>query len=463
MGVDRDTAGSGREGGVCRGRGLHRRNVTVAAGLALALCLVLCLVLCLMLGGCGGAGARRLKRYSAQYFDLFDTVTVFTAYTADQDEFDHYAGEMYAEMAEFHRLFDIYHDYEGVNTIKTINNNAGISPVRVDGRIIGLLEEAVNLYELTGGAVNVAMGSVLSIWHEYREAALADPDQAQVPPMELLEEAAAHTDITKLRIDRQAGTVYLDDPEMSLDVGAVAKGYATEMVSRKLREDGLTSAMLNVGGNVRTIGAKPAGGWPAVAGVGDEPAVTGVDSEPAVTETDGEPASTGGSGELTVAGAGGEPAATGVGSEPAVAGAGSQSAVTGVGGESASTGGGGEPWAVGIQNPDTGSGEAYLHSVNLIDASLVTSGTYQRYYEVDGVRYHHIIHPDLLMPWDRYESVTILCGDSGLADGLSTAVFNMEIEDGLGLIEGMDGVEALWIYPDKTEVRSSGFAGYERS
>ncbi len=363
-----------------------------------AVCLIL--VLCLTLGGCGGASAQRLKRYSTQYFDLFDTVTVFTAYTADQDEFDRYAGEMYAEMAEFHRLFDIYHDYEGVNTIKTINDNAGISPVRVDGRIIGLLEEAVSLYELTGGAVNVAMGSVLSIWHEYREAALADPEWAQVPPMELLEEAAAHMDITKLQIDRQAGTVYLDDPGMSLDVGAVAKGYATEMVSRKLREDGLTSAMLNVGGNVRTIGAKPAGGWPAVAGFGGEP----------------------------------------------------------VAAES-----GGEPWAVGIQNPDAESSEAYLHSVSLIDAALVTSGTYQRYYEVDGVRYHHIIHPDLLMPWNRYESVTILCGDSGLADCLSTAVFNMEMEAGLALIEGMDGVEALWIYPDKTEVRSSGFAGYEQS
>ncbi len=353
---------------------------------AAALCLVLC--------GCAGLRGQRLERYSAQYFDLFDTVTVFTGYAPDQETFDRYAGEMYGELAEYHRLYDIYHDYEGINNIKTINDNAGVEPVQVDGRIIGLLEEAVDLCGQTGGAVNVAMGSVLSVWHEYREAALADPQRAQVPPAGLLEEAGAHMDIADLKIDREAGTVYLADPEMRLDVGAVAKGYAAEMVCRKLQEDGLTSAMLNVGGNVRTIGAKP-----------------------------------------------------------------EQKGLLGLFGGGAADG---EAWTVGVQDPD-GDGGAYLHTVELTGGALVTSGTYQRYYEADGVRYHHIIHPELLAPWNRYASVTILCGDSGLADGLSTAVFNMEIEDGLALIESLEGVEALWIYPDGSEERSSGFAAYEKS
>ncbi len=353
-----------------------------------ALCLAVLIVS--LLAGCG-AGGRRLNRYSAQYFDLFDTVTVFTAYAADEEEFNRYAEDMHERMVRYHRLFDIYHDYKGINNLKTVNDNAGIAPVPVEEEILGLLEEAVGLCGQTGGAVNVAMGSVLSVWHDYREAALADPAQAQVPPEELLKEAAAHTEIGNLLIDRGASTVYLSDPEMSLDVGAVAKGYAAELVCEKLQEDGLTSFMLNVGGNVRTVGRKP-----------------------------------------------GSASGSFFGRESA-----------------------GEPWSVGIQNPDTDSTEAYLHTVKLADCSLVTSGTYQRYYEVDGVRYHHIIHPKLLMPWDRYASVTILCGDSGLADGLSTAVFNMELKDGLALIESMDGVEALWICPDGTEERSSGFAAYE--
>ncbi len=361
---------------------------------AVCFALLICILLSACLSACGAGGGQRLNRYSAQYFDLFDTVTVFTAYASDEEEFNRFAEEMHEEMVIYHRLSDIYNDYEGINNIKTVNDNAGAAPVQVDERLIGLLEEAAGLCKLTDGAVNIAMGSVLSIWHDYREAALADPAQAKVPPMELLKEAAAHTDIADLKIDREASAVYLADPKMRLDAGAVAKGYATEMVCRQLQADGLTCFMLNVGGNVRTVGRKP--------------------SDP-------------GGGFLRFGAA-----------DP------------------------GEPWSVGVQNPDTDSREAYLHTVGIADCSLVTSGTYQRYYEACGVRYHHIIHPDLLMPWDRYASVTILCEDSGLADGLSTAVFNMEIGDGLELIESLDGVEALWIYPDGTEERSSGFAAYEQ-
>ena len=304
------------------------------------------MLVCILLSACGAGGGQRLNRYSAQYFDLFDTVTVFTAYASDEEEFNRFAEEMHEEMVIYHRLSDIYNDYDGISNIKTVNDNAGAAPVQVDERLIGLLEEAAGLCKLTDGAVNIAMGSVLSVWHDYREAALADPAQAQVPPMELLKEAAAHTDIEDLKIDREASAVYLSDPKMSLDAGAVAKGYATEMVCRKLQADGLTCFMLNVGGNVRTVGRKPS--------------------------------DTGG-GFLRFGAA-----------DP------------------------GESWSVGVQNPDTDSREAYLHTVGIADCSLVTSGTYQRYYEVGGVRYHHIIHPDLLMPWDRYASVTILCEDSGI-------------------------------------------------
>ena len=79
---------------------------------------------------------------------------------------------------------------------------------------------------------------------------------------------------------------------------------------------------------------------------------------------------------------------------------------------------------------------------------------------MDGVNYHHIIHPDLLKPWDRYSSISILSADSGTADALATAVFNMELDDGMKLIESQDGVEAMWIEADGTEHYSSGFKSY---
>ncbi len=336
------------------------------------------LVLAAALSFLSGCSLRKAERYDSQYFDLFDTVTVFIGYESSQKEFDRYDRIMYEEMKEYHQLYDIYNDYEGVSNIKTINDNAGVRPVKVDGKIIALLDEAVRMYDETGGKVNVAMGSVLSIWHEYREEGTDHPENAKVPSMEELQEAAKHMDIGKMIIDHEASTVYLDDPDMSLDVGAVAKGYAVEMTCRRLQEEGLENALLNVGGNVRAIGGKPDGAG----------------------------------------------------------------------------------WTVGIQNPDLESRQTYLHDVSIKDMSLVTSGTYQRFYEVDGVRYHHIINPELLAPWRNYQSVSILGPDSGLADALSTAVFNMEAEEGMNFIEGLDDVEAMWIYEDGTESCSSGFRQY---
>ena len=90
--------------------------------------------------------------------------------------------------------------------------------------------------------------------------------------------------------------------------------------------------------------------------------------------------------------------------------------------------------------------------------ALVTSGNYQRYYEVDGVRYHHIIDPDTLMPLNYFDSVTILCNDSGKADALSTALFNMTIQDGKALLENLEGVDAIWVLPDGSYDCTEGFA-----
>lgn len=319
-----------------------------------------------------------LNRYDAQFLDLFDTVTSIVGYTEDEETFRTYAQELYDELKIYHQLYDIYNDYEGIANIKTINDQAGIGPVQVDERIIEMLKEAVEMDKKTKGYMNIAMGSVLSIWHEFRTEGIYDPETAELPPMDALKEAAEHTDISQVEIDEEACTVYLPDSDMSLDVGSIAKGYATEMACRKLEEDGLAYGLISVGGNVRAIGSKADGSL----------------------------------------------------------------------------------WKVGIQNPDLYSETKYLHTVELEDMPLVTSGSYQRYYTVDGVTYHHIIHPELLMPWNEYTSVSILCKDSGMADCLSTAVFNMDFEEGKELIESMEQVEAMWIFTDGREEYSSGFQAF---
>ena len=76
---------------------------------------------------------------------------------------------------------------------------------------------------------------------------------------------------------------------------------------------------------------------------------------------------------------------------------------------------------------------------------------------VDGKRYHHVIDPETLMPSAYFDQVTILCRDSGLGDALSTAVFNMPLEEGRAYIESIEGAEALWVLKDGSLVYSSGF------
>ncbi|MBR4295650.1 MAG: FAD:protein FMN transferase [Clostridia bacterium] len=208
----------------------------------------------LSLTSCG----ENLQKYSEYSFDLFDTVTSITGYEKTQDDFDKVSAQILDELAEYHRLFDIYKRYEGMENLCTVNElkDGEHRTVTVDKRIIDMLIYAKEMYYKTDGNVNIAMGSVLSIWHDYRTHGIEEPWAAELPPMEKLIAASEHTDIEKMVIDEAAGTVTLTDPQMKLDVGAIAKGYAVEMAARTLEEKGITGYVINVGGNIRTIGAK---------------------------------------------------------------------------------------------------------------------------------------------------------------------------------------------------------------
>jgi thiamine biosynthesis lipoprotein len=215
--------------------------------------LVLCFTLALSLASC--QSKPEYQKYSNEFLDTFDTSVIVMAYAQSEDEFEDIFGTVNDTFTELNTLFDIYHDYEGVNNIKTINDNAGAQPVKVDPQIIDLLKLSKDWYEKTDGMVNVAMGSVLKLWHDYREAGEYDPSVAELPPMEKLEDAEQYTDIDQVIIDEQASTVYLTDSHMRLDVGAVAKGFATELAADKLIEKGYDSVLISAGGNVRAIGS----------------------------------------------------------------------------------------------------------------------------------------------------------------------------------------------------------------
>ena len=330
------------------------------------------MIICLIaFVGCGKTDLQ----YQKQYIGAFDTVTIIIGYAANKEAFATNADLLYEKLCEYHELFDIYNTYDGINNIKTINDNAGIASVTVDNAIIELLEFSVDMYELTGGKMNIAMGSVLKIWHEYRQNGINSPDDAELPYETELKSAAEHTNIENLIIDKENNTVYISDPMMSLDVGATAKGYAVEKVCEYAESKGIGNISISCGGNVCTVGKKADGA----------------------------------------------------------------------------------DWNVGIVSP-FGNNNEYIRSVKVHDAAVVTSGTYQRYYEVDGKKYHHIIDPETLMPSELYLSVSIISKSSAESDALSTALFNMPIDEGKRLIESLEYTDAVWILADGSIVTSSGLS-----
>lgn len=221
------------------------------------------LALSLLLSGCALNTAPAKKQYSATFLTLFDTVTTVVGLESSQEAFAEKAQAVHDALLTYHQLFDIYNDYEGIRNLKAVNDAAGKEAVQVDQAIIDLLLDCKAYYALTGGRVNAAMGSVLKLWHEARNDGINDPQHAALPDRDALEEAARHTDFDKVIIDERACTVYISDPELRLDVGAIAKGWAAQKVAQ-VAPEGL---LISVGGNVCATGPKDESGTAWVVGI----------------------------------------------------------------------------------------------------------------------------------------------------------------------------------------------------
>lgn len=328
----------------------------------------------------------QMYKFSYMFFGTFDTAITIIGFAESQEKFDGIAAQAENRFQQLHRLYNQYQPYEGINNMYYVNRNAAKGPVNIDKDLFDLLSWAKERQRETRGKVNIALGAVLALWHDERENAESDPDKAALPPMAALEEANRHTNIDDLVLDEANRTAFFTDPLLKLDLGAVAKGYAAEVVARMLLDSEMTSFIINAGGNVRT----------------GHPPLDGRSS-----------------------------------------------------------------WGIGIQDPDAAivlpGNDDIMDVLYLSDCSLVTSGDYQRYFIVDGKRYHHLISPDTLYPADFMRSVTIITRDSAYADLLSTAVFLMPYGEGRAFVESLEGVDALWVLNDRSVKMTDGAAKVAKS
>lgn len=319
------------------------------------------------------------QKWRYEFFDTFDTLITIIAYHESESVFTEHAKEVHKLYQLYHKYFDIHNEYDGLVNLATLNRLAYSEAQKVDEVLFTFLKYIKQLQEKYPGAVNIALGNVLKVWHDYREQALSDAAFAKLPSAEELHIAATYTSIDNMILDEQTQTVSFDAP-IRLDAGAIAKGYTTELVAQYLENSNLTSFIINAGGNIRT-GGKPL----------DERAY----------------------------------------------------------------------WGVGIADP-TNPNQLY-DTVYIRESSLVTSGDYQRFYVVDGVRVHHIIDPVTLYPANRFRSVSIFTKDSGIADFLSTALFILSYEEGMALLEHFPDSGAMWIDADGKSISSPLFETIQKS
>lgn len=221
----------------------------------------LLLTVCL-LSGCAPQKTEP-KQYTATFLELFDTVTTVVGKAESEEAFTGEAQAVRDALLPYHQLFDIYNDYEGIVNLKAVNDHAAEGPMKVDPILIDFLLDCKKYYVLTEGKVNVAMGSVLNLWHEARLAGIDDPQHAFLPDKADLDAAAEHISLDCVIINESAGTVFFADPLLKLDAGAVAKGWSAQRVAENAPE----GLLLSVGGNVCATGPKDETGSPWVVGV----------------------------------------------------------------------------------------------------------------------------------------------------------------------------------------------------
>lgn len=186
---------------------------------------------------------------------LMDTLVSISTFGADTDLLQQATRDAFAEMRRITELTDRFSssDNSSFNTsdVNRINKMAGVQPVQVDPDVYAMIEAAQEYYLLTKGAFDITVGPLMDLWGFGK-------NNQHVPDQQELQDTLSIVGGDKLILDKKNRTVFLSEKGMSLDLGAVAKGYAVEKAASILQQHGITKALINAGGNIRVIGEKSA-------------------------------------------------------------------------------------------------------------------------------------------------------------------------------------------------------------
>jgi thiamine biosynthesis lipoprotein len=253
--------------------------------------------------------------------------------------------------------------------VAILNSAAGLEERSFPEETLFLFSKALEYAKHTKGAFDPTIGPLTQLWG-------IGTAKEGVPSPEEIEKALGLVDYQNFQIFPERGTAALPRKGQAVDLGAIAKGYAGDVVREVLEKHAISQALIDMGGNIVTLGSKP----------------------------------------------------------------------------------GGSPWRIGIQNPLEPRGK-YIGILSLSNASVVTSGNYERYFEKDGKRYHHIFDPFTGYPASQeLLSVTVISPSSLQADALSTGLYVLGLSRGIQLATDLEGVEALFVTSDRRVVGTSGTA-----
>ena len=269
------------------------------------------------------------------------------------------------------RVFRLIKQYEDLLTVNRapsqvmdINQAAGKHAVSVSRPVFELIRVAKAASMLNNSAFNLAIGPLVKRW---KIGFKGD----SVPPADEIAALLALTNPADVLLDDNASSVFLTQPGMEIDLGAIAKGYIADRVRDYLRKEGETLGLINLGGNIQTLGAPEDG------------------------------------------------------------------------------------WSLGIKTPFGGADEL-VGTLVVENKSVVTSGTYERFFEHDGKRYHHILNPRTGYPLDNeLDSVTIVSTNSIDGDIWTTLIYGMGVEKGCAALRARPDIEAIFVTKSSEVVLTS--------